>query len=59
MLDLPVEITRKIYEYDSTYCEVFNKVLIQLKCHFLYIIVICVSNGGRNVYVIVQFVTHI
>ena len=31
---LPVEITRKIYEYDSTYRNVFGKVLIQLRCHF-------------------------
>ena len=34
METLPIEITRKIYEYDSTYRNVFNKVLIQLKCHF-------------------------
>lgn len=34
MLDLPIEITRKIYEYDPTYRYVFNKVLVQLKCNF-------------------------
>ena len=34
MDNLPIEITRKIYEYDSTYRTVFKKVLIQLKCHF-------------------------
>ena len=34
MLDLLIEITRKIYEYDSTYRYVFNKVLVQLKCNF-------------------------
>ena len=34
MLDLPIEITRKIFEYDSTYRNVFNKVLVQLRCNF-------------------------
>ena len=31
---LPVEITGKIYEYDSTYRNVFDKALIQLGCNF-------------------------
>ena len=30
---LPVEITRKIYEYDSTYRELFDKALRQLRCY--------------------------
>ena len=34
MDNLPIEITRKIYEYDSTYREVFNRVLIQLRVNF-------------------------
>ena len=31
---LPVEVIRKIYEFDSTYREVFNRVLIQLRVNF-------------------------
>ena len=31
---LPVGITRKIYEYDSTFKIEFDKVLKQLRCHF-------------------------
>ena len=31
---LPVEITRKIYEYDSTYRDIFKRVLIQLRVNF-------------------------
>lgn len=34
MDNLPIEITRKIYEYDSTYRDVFNRVLIQLRVNF-------------------------
>ena len=34
MENLPIEITRTIYEYDPTYRYVFNKVLVQLKCNF-------------------------
>ena len=34
MDDLPIEIITQIYDYDSTYRDVFNKVLIQLKCNF-------------------------
>ena len=34
MDNLPIEITRKIYEYDSTYREIFNRVLIQLRVNF-------------------------
>ena len=39
---LPVEITRKIYEYDYTYRDKFDKVLMQLRCHcFIYNCQIC------------------
>ena len=34
MVELPIEIIRKIYEFDSTYREVFNRVLIQLRVNF-------------------------
>lgn len=34
MDNLPIEITRKIYEYDSTYHNVFKKVLVQLRVKF-------------------------
>ena len=34
MDNLPIEITRKIYEYDSTYREIFNRVLTQLRVNF-------------------------
>ena len=30
---LPIEITRTIYEYDSTFKIVFDKVLRQLRCY--------------------------
>ena len=34
---LPIEILRKIYEYDSTYKIKFDKVLLQLRCFsFIY-----------------------
>ena len=37
MDNLPIEITRIIYEYDDTFKIEFDKVLKQLKCHcFIY-----------------------
>ena len=34
---LPIEIIRKIYEYDSTYKEMFGNTLLQLRCYaFIY-----------------------
>ena len=59
MNNLPIEITRKIYEYDSTYHNVFKKVLVQLRCHFLYIIALNVANLGTHVYVMAMCVLHI
>ena len=42
MNNLPVEVIRKIYEYDSTYKIKFDKVLTQLKSHcFIYHCRIC------------------
>ena len=41
---LPTEITRKIYEYDSTYKELFDKTLKQLRCYcFIYRCSQCLS----------------
>ena len=34
MDNLPIQITRETYSYDSTYRNVFNKVMVQLKVHF-------------------------
>ena len=34
MLDLPIEIIRKIYEYDDTYKIKFDKVLKQFSAYF-------------------------
>ena len=34
---LPIEITRKTYEYDPTYRELFDNVLVSLRVHcFIY-----------------------
>ena len=42
MENLPIEITRKIYEYDRTYREQFDKTLRQLRCYcFIYRCGIC------------------
>ena len=42
MDNLPVEVIRKIYSYDSTYKIKFDKVLTQLKAHiFIYNCRIC------------------
>ena len=59
MDNLPIEITRKIYEYDSTYREIFNRVLIQLKCHFFFTTAMNVIKLGINAIVIVKYVKHI
>lgn len=32
---LPIEITRKIYEYDNTYRDQFDKTLRHLRCYCL------------------------
>ena len=41
---LPVEVIRRIYEYDSTYNIKFDKVLTQLIAHiFIYDCRICLS----------------
>ena len=34
MDNLPIEVIKKFYDYDSTYRDVFNKVMVQLRCHF-------------------------
>ena len=42
MDNLPVEVIRKIHEYDNTYKEKFDKVLTQLTAHcFIYHCRIC------------------
>ena len=55
MIDkLPVEVIRKIYEYDSTSKIKFDKVLTQLTAHSSYSDVPNVSKNGINVCVIVN-----
>ena len=45
---LPVEITREIYEYDSTYKIKSDKVLKQLSAHcFIYRCRICFNEWGN------------
>ena len=45
---LPIEITRKIYEYDSTYRELFDKALRQLRVFcFIYRCEICFKPYNR------------
>ena len=42
MDNLPIEITRKIYEYDPTYRELFDKVFVSLRVHcFIYRCQLC------------------
>ena len=52
---LPVEVIRRIYEYDSTYKIKFDKVLAQLTAHiFIYRCSECFKEWNINVFVIVK-----
>ena len=56
---LPVEVIRKIDEFDNTCNIKFDKVLKQLTAHFLYTDVVLVLKSGTTVIATVQIVEPI
>ena len=56
--ELSSTIIQQIYAYDSTYKNIFDKVLIQLNTHCLCIDVVSVINLITSVVVIVKLVEH-